>query len=111
MCNSRDMEKYAKLYRPDLLAGNNVYASPIEAESLEGMPTAYIETAEFDCLRDGGILYAERLRQFGVSVELYNTEGTMHGFDIVLESQILLNCVNKRIEFLKQNFSPRNINT
>lgn len=30
----------------------------IEAESLEGLPPAYIETAEFDCLRDGGILYA-----------------------------------------------------
>ena len=29
MCNSKDMAKYGKLYRPDLSAGNNVYASPI----------------------------------------------------------------------------------
>lgn len=104
MCNSRDMEKYGKLYRSDPSVGENVYASPIEAETLEGLPTAYIETAEFDCLRDGGILYADRLRQFGVSTELYNTEGTMHGFDIVLNSPIVRACVDRRLEFLKQIF-------
>lgn len=104
MCNSKDMEKYGKLYQPDPSVGNNVYASPIEAESLEGLPAAYIETAEFDCLRDGGILYAERLRQFGVSAELYNTEGTMHGFDIVLKSPIVRACVDRRIAFFKQIF-------
>ena len=104
MCNSRDMEKYGKLYRPDPSVGNNAYASPIEAESLEGLPPAYVETAEFDCLRDGGILYAERLRQFGVSAELYNTEGTMHGFDIVLDSPIVRACVDRRIAFLKRVF-------
>lgn len=104
MCNSRDMEKYGKLYRSDPSVGEHVYASPIEAETLEGLPTAYIETAEFDCLRDGGILYADRLRQFGVSTELYNTEGTMHGFDIVLNSPIVRACVDRRLEFLKQIF-------
>ena len=105
MCNSKDMEKYGKLYRPDPSVGNNVYASPIEAKSLEGLPAAYIETAEFDCLRDGGILYAERLLQFGVSAELYNTEGTMHGFDIVLDSSIVRECARRRIAFLKQVFT------
>ena len=104
MCNSRDMEKYTKFYRPDPSVGKNVYASPIEAESLEGLPAAYVETAEFDCLRDGGILYAERMRQFGVSVELHNTEGTMHGFDIVLDSPIVRECVNRRTMFLRQIF-------
>ena len=104
MCNSKDMEKYGKLYRPNLSVENHVYASPIEAKSLEGLPAAYVETAEFDCLRDGGILYAERLRQFGVSAELYNTDGTMHGFDIVLKSPIVRECVDRRITFLKQIF-------
>ena len=104
MCNSRDMAKYGKLYRPDPSVGNNTYASPIEAESLEGLPPTYVETAEFDCLRDGGILYAERLRQFGVSAELNNTEGTMHGFDIVLDSPIVRACVDRRVAFLRQVF-------
>ena len=104
MCNSRDMEKYGKLYRPDASVGKNAYASPIEAESLGGLPAAYVETAEFDCLRDGGILYAERLQQFGVSAEIYNTEGTMHGFDIVLNSPIVRESVNRRIAFLRRIF-------
>ena len=104
MCNSRDMEKYSKLYRPDPSVGNNVYASPIEAESLEGLPPAYVETAEFDALRDGAILYAERLRQFGVPAELYNTEGTMHGFDMVQDSPIVRTAVDRRVDFLKRIF-------
>jgi len=40
--------------RPDY-----VYYSPVEADSFDGLPPAYIETAEFDCLHDDGILYAD----------------------------------------------------
>lgn len=105
MCNSRDADKYDKFYMQNPDAGNPVYAAPVKADSLGGLPPAYIETAEFDCLRDDGILYAERLREFGVSAGLYNTEGTMHGFDIVLKSPIVRACVDRRIEFLKHIFS------
>ena len=107
MCNSRDAEKYDKYYMQDPSAGKRIYASPIEAESLEGLPPAYVETAEFDCLRDGGILYARRLRDSGVPTELYNTKGTMHGFDIVLSSPIVRDCVGRRVEFLKRVFKGR----
>lgn len=62
MCNSRDIMQYERLYMQDPEAGKREYSSPIHAASLEGLPPSYIETAEFDCLRDGGILYAERLR-------------------------------------------------
>ena len=107
MCNSRDYEKYMKFYLPDPAYEENGYAAPIKVESLAGFPAAYIETAEFDCLRDDGILYAERLRQFGVPVELNNTEGTMHGFDIVLDSPIVRACVDRRTAFLKEIFKGR----
>ena len=105
MCNSRDIEKYGHYYTPDPAAASSVYAAPVKAESLAGFPAAYIETAEFDCLRDDGILYAERLRQFGVPTELNNTEGTMHGFDIVLDSPIVRACVDRRVAFLNRVFS------
>ena len=105
MCNSRDFEKYVKFYLPDPADEENVHAAPVKAESLAAMPPAYIETAEFDCLRDDGIFYAQRLRQFGVPVELNNTEGTMHGFDIVLDSPIVRACVDRRAAFLKRIFS------
>ena len=104
MCNSRDMEKYGRYYLRDRAAGKHVWSAPVDAESLAGLPPAYIETAEFDCLRDDGILYARRLDQSGVSVELNNTEGTMHGFDIVLDSPIVRACADRRIGFLKRIF-------
>jgi len=69
MCNSRDMEKYDRLYIQDEKAGKREYMSPMDAVSLADLPPAYIETAEFDCLRDGGIQYAERLEQDHVPVE------------------------------------------
>ena len=104
MCNSVGMEKYVKLCRSDPSAGNSIYASPVEAGSLEGLPMAYIGTAELDCLRDEGVLYAGRLRQFGAAAGLNNTEGTIHGFDIVPDSPIVRECVDRRIAFLRQTF-------
>ena len=91
----------------DPSSGKHEYACPAEAESLADLPAAYVETAEFDCLRDGGILYAEWLREFGTPAELYNTEGTMHGFDIVLDISIVRACVDRRIAFLKKVFAGR----
>ena len=102
MCSSKDMAKYSRLYMPEGV--KSVYASPIEAKSLAGLPAAYIETAQFDPLRDGGILYARRLQKEGVPAELHNTEGTIHGFDIELKSPIVRACVDRRIAFLKNLF-------
>lgn len=39
-----------------------------------------------------------------VPAEMYNTKGTMHGFDIVLDSQIVRECVERRIAFLRRGF-------
>lgn len=104
LCNSKDMDQYGRLYQPKPNMGKPEYASPYLAESLAGQPEAYIETAEFDCLRDGGALYAKRLEQSGVPAELNSTKGTMHGFDIVLKSPIVRACVDRRVAFLRRVF-------
>jgi len=55
------------------------YASPAIAEDLSGLPPAYVTTMEFDPLRDEGIIYALRMMEAGVSVELHSYPGTFHG--------------------------------
>jgi len=71
------------------------------------LPGAYIETAEFDCLHDDGILYSEKLREAGVEVVLNETKGTMHGFDIVQKSKTTQNAIKARIEFMKKAFERK----
>ena len=102
MCNTEDMNTYGEWYVQDESAGKLAYRSPIEAESFAGIPMTYIETAEFDCLRDGAILYAEKLRENGIPVELYNTKGTVHGYDMMLRSGIVKDLIEKRVRFLEK---------
>jgi acetyl esterase len=47
---------------------NNPEVSPILTKNLKGLPPAVIINAEFDPLRDDGILYAAKLRKAGVKV-------------------------------------------
>ncbi len=79
---------------------HNLLASPAEAENFLGFPECYIETAEFDCLRDEGINLAAQLKESNVSVCLVNTKGTIHGFDVEEKSEYVRACVQRRIHFL-----------
>ena len=64
------------------------YAAPARALDLSGLPPAYVSTAENDPLRDEGILYALRLLQAGVSVELHQFPGTFHGSAMVVTAEV-----------------------
>ncbi|MEU7204367.1 alpha/beta hydrolase [Streptomyces sp. NPDC045470] len=59
------------------------YASPIRAADLGGLPPAYIAVAEVDPLRDEGRAYAGRLSAAGVTTELVQVPGAVHGFDLL----------------------------
>lgn len=78
------------------------YASPMEAKSFSNLPQAYIETAEFDCLHDEGIAYAEALLAEGIPVEVNETKGTMHGFDIVEKAPTAKAAVAERIRYMRK---------
>jgi acetyl esterase/lipase len=64
------------------------YAAPARAEDLSGLPPAYIATAEFCPNRDEDILYALRLLQAGVSVELHQWAGTFHGSQAIVSAEV-----------------------
>lgn len=80
------------------------YAAPLLADDLSGLPPAYVETAEFDCLHDEGVAYAEKLKAFGVEVELNETKGSYHGFDIKAERNYSKQMLAYRGEIMKKVF-------
>jgi acetyl esterase len=55
-------------------------ASPARAETLVGLPPAYVLTAGADPLRDEGDEYARRLERAGVAVTHRTFPGQFHGF-------------------------------
>lgn len=105
MWNSILNKKMWDLYLKNGLHGPKEYASPMEAASFTNLPNAYIEVAEFDCLRDEGINYAHALKNSDIGVELNITEGTIHGYDMEEASEIVLTNKMKRIQALQKAFS------
>ncbi|MHC8364772.1 alpha/beta hydrolase [Pseudomonas sp. ZT5P21] len=78
LLSTSDLDCYHALY----LRGSRkpgAYAMPLLAGDLRGLPPALIAAAQFDPLRDDGVLYAERLNAAGVAATLYFGEGLVHG--------------------------------
>ncbi len=80
------------------------YVSPLQRTDLKGLPPTYIETAEFDCLRDEAILYAQKLTDTNIEVELNQTKGTIHAYDIIEKSSITQDSIQRRVTALKKAF-------
>lgn len=108
MCNRKAAVKYNKAYIPQGKYEPKEWFSVVDAKDLGNLPDAYIELAEFDCLRDGGKKYYERLKEAGNKAFLFETKGTMHGYDIATKSEIYSLCMRKRIEFLQEIFVDEN---
>lgn len=78
------------------------YASPLEAPSLKNFPKTYMEVAEFDCLRDEGILFHDRLKEEGITAELHEIKEASHGYENVLESRIMRDALQRRVAWLQK---------
>lgn len=76
-----------------------------EKDDLSSYPPTYIETAEYDALKDEAISFGELLKENGVRVVVYNTSKTIHGFDFVTTSPIVKKSIKVRCEFLKKTFN------
>ncbi|KGE68308.1 MULTISPECIES: alpha/beta hydrolase [Pseudomonas] len=78
LLSSADTDGYLALY----LQGSDrpsPYAMPLLAADFSGLPKALIAVAQFDPLRDDGMLYAECLQAAGVAAVLYPGKGLVHG--------------------------------
>lgn len=78
------------------------YASPMEAASFKQFPPTYVEVAEYDALRDEGILLYERLKKENIDAELYEIKNACHGFEVVVNSTIIRKCMSRRIKWLQR---------
>ncbi len=85
----------------ELLIDKIPCVSPSEETDLSSFPCTYLETAEYDCLRDEGIEFAERLQKEGVQVITNFTKGTYHGYDAITKSEAAHEAILKRITALK----------
>jgi acetyl esterase/lipase len=83
------------------------YAAPARAKDLAGLPPAYVSTMEFDPLRDEGILYALRMLQSGVAVELHSYPGTFHGSGLLPTAQVSARGAREAIDALRGAFRTR----
>ncbi|MBR6787302.1 MAG: alpha/beta hydrolase [Clostridia bacterium] len=104
MWNSTLSKKVGPIINPEPARTPLAYRSPVEADSLADLPPAYIEVAEFDCLHDDGVLYADLLRKAGVPAELTETKGTMHGFDTVFNAPTTQKMIAARAAYMKRMF-------
>lgn len=104
MWNSSLSDVIEPMTNVDKTQPSYVYYSPVESKSFDGLPPAYVETAQYDCLHDDGILYADLLQKSGIPVTLNQTEGTMHGFDIKQNAPTTQQALQNRINFMQKMF-------
>ena len=68
--------------------------APLAAKDFAGLPPAYIVTAGYDPLRDGAIVYAEKLKAAGVAATHIDYPTMIHGF---MNMQVLIPLGNEAL--------------
>lgn len=96
MWNSRCNKKMWRWY----YGGENLEESLLDINLPSSFPPTYVETAQFDCLNNEGLIFAENLKKAGCKVVVNQTKNTMHGFDAV-DCPTTQKAFLERIEFLK----------
>ncbi len=99
--NRRMWEMYLRDFDPQ---SPPEYAAP-GLGNVSGLPATYIETAEFDPLRDEALHFAQALESVGNTPVMNKTLGTIHGYDGAGDSEIARQSMQKRIEFLRSAFA------
>lgn len=80
LLSMEDIRYYKGAYSRSEADHQEIYMSPLLAESHANLPPAFVLTAAFDPLKSEGKAYADALEAAGVQVEYKDYSGTIHGF-------------------------------
>jgi acetyl esterase/lipase len=86
--------------------GVSPYAAAARAESLEGLPPAFIMTGALDLFLEEDLEYARRLMRAGVPVELHVYPGGFHAFDLLPGAAVSEQARRDTIAALKRALFP-----
>jgi len=111
MLNREVTDAFLTWYLPDVDMSDpkalSTDLAPANAESLAGLPPAYIGTAEHDPLRDDGAKYAELLTAAGIPVVLSNEPTMVHGFvSLALGAPAAAEATDRGLAALKAALHP-----
>ena len=82
------------------------YVSPvITADKYAYLRHAFVETEEYDCLRDEGAALFDLLSPHAEYAQLRQNKHTFHGFDVNFGAETTQKAVAERVDFLTRCFS------
>ena len=71
---------YWRNYLADASSASDTRASPLRAGSFARLPPAFVQTAEYDVLRDEGERYVDKLKEARIEARLTRCMSLNHGF-------------------------------
>ncbi|AIY48008.1 alpha/beta hydrolase [Mycolicibacterium fortuitum] len=78
------------------------YAAPARAQDLSGLPRTFIDVGSAEGFRDEAIIYATKLSEAGVSVDLHMWGGGFHGFENIAQAAVSQAASATRAEFFRR---------
>jgi triacylglycerol lipase len=82
------------------------YAAAARAESLAGLPPAFIAVGALDLFLAEDMDYARRLIEAGIATELHVYAGAYHGFDVLPDAEPVLRMKRDAIAALRRALHP-----
>lgn len=82
------------------------YAVPARAESLTGLPPAFIAVGALDLFLIEDMDYARRLIEAGVPAEMHVYPGAYHGFDVVPDAEPVKQMARDAVAALRKALHP-----
>jgi len=75
-----DLEFFFRAYNNGQDTPIDPLCAPLTVDDVSGLPDTFISAAEFDPLRDDGVVYADKLKQAGVATTLRVEKGVGHSY-------------------------------